>query len=452
MKFYLTIFTLLAYFCFVSSSTAQVTRPVPRGDDTYNELAVLDFKLILEHDSIIEFITREDLCPRWDEENAPLRCRGGDFNGYEIAGLCFLPIWDELNLDENTKTGSFKTGSLRVALVLWKRNSQGNPDEIILAGFGNSSADIPNALEPMQDHYAPYTLDLPFTTTVQIPIPDKINPVADSREFDLVLLTWERYLDLATSTDYYIGQSRQKEGIIVQRTGNIMNESIDDSNNFKHVNYRNLVFWAYDTPATGQGDRANIGFEQGYPCPRAWRDGITSETVRARMSHEMHLLRINPSTYASSRSGTNPKRSIIVNIGTQLPDTPLAINDLNYELGLRFPFRKDYAAETLFGVYQSALETRQYGLNVILKKYFPLSEKFKKWAFQLAGGGGIYNSSQGNNGAGPTVMGGGRYQLGKTQIAALEGNIQYQSISAIGNSSFNSINFFSAKIGFTVSF
>jgi hypothetical protein len=262
-----SIAALLLVVMVNSATYAQGGTSFTRGDHTYVEDSVFQFRIELQHaamNSLLQGFEKDKLADK-------------NLQKMEVAGFCFIPI---MEVPKNTKaldkTVHFYTNGFWVVLTLWQPVEDtkevvqtpkmqfygiGSLEELMNPSYsGNAklikvvenSSFAPGLIKLERKKYAP-----------------NVAMMKESREFDVVFLDIKTYLTLATGTRYYPHGVRPQEGIVVQRT--VSSFSADITGNKEIGHYRSLIFQPLPVPELpSYTSEAAVMYGIGQGCPPYW--------------------------------------------------------------------------------------------------------------------------------------------------------------------------------------
>ncbi|MCB0633774.1 MAG: hypothetical protein R2824_01860 [Saprospiraceae bacterium] len=440
---------------------------------------ILKLKIPVEHQEILNFIQSDHMCPNWIRDslhcgrnrNVFRRASKDIYKDFQIAGLCFIPYWDILpdnpGSSDNNSCQYFQTAGMKIALVLWKPGKNGNPDEVVLLGFGEDANSIMQALS-LRENGSRYFISKRYNR--KEPLPTKAQNevsaspytesdkdyevIKNSPEFDFVFLAWEDYWDLATSTAFYAKEERPRrtKGIIVERSGIILNPLLQDREEFKQLNHRTLLFRPDPPPKSVLVDsRSSIAYEPGDPCPPRWRDDLAS-TLKHNVADKMDKYRGNK---VITIVGSPSNIGIGLNVGQKAPFDQISLNRLYFELGIEFFLKKPgwLSIETLIGRYNIS-DGAVYGINLLGRAYLPFpvsTNENNRYKIYANLGAGLYDFPL-NLEAGVTAGAGLTFRPFSDLNFRLEAGAQYQNIDNIITKGSMPISYWSAKLGLKLLF
>lgn len=296
---------LLVILFFISSASGQnplndITIIRDDGQHYQESEGVNKMRITLPDTEVEKLINK--ICGRVTNKGQFLCQKNDQYRNHKIAGLCFFPIWEEV--DSDVATNLFRTVGLRVALALW--NESLSPSEFIVAGFGDDFTSIRYLLPPVNEStmgtaIKEYTISISdnsiqgsnitlqksfYSTTEEIEI------VTPTQEFDFVFLDYEDYIALARSDIWYPKSTPRgdQKGIIIERSISGLEIPIITSSELekkktskqnttgtKLVNFRSLSFRPDPVPVTRNTiTTVAVAYENGKQCPPYWRIGDDS--------------------------------------------------------------------------------------------------------------------------------------------------------------------------------
>lgn len=446
------LFLIVGFFSQVKAQKLNNLK-IDRNDESYFELdSVLKFKITILDRTVKDLL--DTVCQNLGD--GTYNCGNEQDNDFQLAGLCFIPIWTDLTDSFPNLKGDhiFQTVGIRIAVVLWKPSSNNGPDEVILAGFGNNSKSIENALLPIEgteyhENLGHYTIEEKFQPhstfrTSSLFSKQELLRIKDTREFDFAFLSYEDYLYLATSPDFYgeKGRLEEEHGIIIERSLSGLDVSLNDPDTFELINFRSLSIRPNPLPELRTvTTRVAIAYEQGKHCPPYWWLNDLVETFEQTVIKEMEDRKEKPEV--------RPSFGISFHLGYNSPlgtFNQLYNGGLLYELDIEYLFNNQLSLEALVGRYQFSDNFKIYGLSLQLKRYL---------LFPLLSTQSIATSIYGSIGIGaydlPTstevgIIGGLGLSSRIVPKLHIETGFQYQNVSLISNSS-SQVQFWVWKIG-----
>ena len=479
MKFKFCYYVLLkALLLFIGISKVNAQRPI--NDINYQDLlraqpyckcsdvikpeedpnSIKKLKVVISHQEIKNFINEQ--CDEWEEGNAAkFPCE----RGFQLAGFTFIPEW------EKTQDGLSETIGLKMALTLW--NPQSN--EIKFYGFDCMSktsqrlghSEESNRLLTMHTLFfldeaavnrkrpinIPNRHPISVSSYSDIDSPEKnvdgLKALENSKEFDFVFLSIEKYLELATNPSFYNEGQRSHNGIIIER--GISGLEVKEDNSVCNINisdiiiYRTLSFRPNPVPCLSDkaATKAALAYEQGKHCPPYWKDNGSCLSLARSVNNEMHIYRNRKEVIKYLQ----PTPSISFHLGTDLSSiqSDSSTYSVFYEFDIEYKLGKCWSLEALFGRYETSEYSKIYGQSLMLKRCFPLPSKkeLKRASIYLAGGLGAYAfPSDLETGY---IFGAG-LSFNNAKRLSFEIGGQYQDFSGISNSD-NSTNLIGAKAG-----
>jgi hypothetical protein len=211
------------------------------------------------------------------------------YNGYEVAGFCFIPLMEINSLTIDTI--HFYTKGFKLALVLWApkfdQSGQVIVDELKLMGYPS-----------LGDAFNPSNTSIPSEVGILDPnvntngvVIERENfsilyaqNVITSREFEFVYLDLRDYEYLAFDPGFY-ATPRTDFGIVFERAVS----SIDTISEPNIVNYRNLIFRPKPIPpiSSQYPSESAITYSYGAHCPPYWiRKPLEAEAALFRAVEE----------------------------------------------------------------------------------------------------------------------------------------------------------------------
>ncbi len=309
---------------------------------------------------------------------------------YEVAGFCFIPIWDIQPQQNEADRASFKTIGLRIVVAFWKKNRDCATGGLDLVYIGGGFERVSNAVEPLQPNYERLkniaSIELLFSNTSLDIGPGYSREEMEelhrsSREFDFVFLEYDRFLELATSVRYFPNQSRADNALLIERSLIKYDVWNDEQAQFEVGNFRSLSFRPYPVPDLPDSMTiAAIALEDGKRCPPYW--WAFDDPRGDLMDHTLNRFACPTEEFPPREEEVTPvekkvrRLAISAHILTSTKfDNPddFFSKDPSYEFDLEYAFSERNALELLVGSYllPAELEASVFGVNLLYKQYFP---------------------------------------------------------------------------------
>lgn len=328
--FIVTVITFFNYCIFLNFAFCQIDRKGKKYLELNDNIS--PFSMIIDTSKFQGLLRK--VVPGATKDSIPREFKVGT-EEYELAGFCFIPIWQigqfptENSVSRNNPDSTFFSIGLRITVIFWKKNANcetGGLDLVIVAGGFNR---IGKALHPLDSEFSNlvkqgFAIEEFFAESNQ---ENMITPYSTeererflglSEEFDFVFLEYDDYLDLAISDRFYPkaiqrdpptidevpdnSSVRKEFGLVIERS--LIKYEVWDAtkNDFVAQDYRSLSFRPYPVPTLpNETTEAAIAIVDPPRCPPYWRNFESQQQTRSEYLHTNLVEIACPNSYLNNK-------------------------------------------------------------------------------------------------------------------------------------------------------